>query len=237
MNNQLLLGPNLHSGSKQAYFDKAKPITNAQEYKTMQRYNKNEIDQFLGEALLTNTARAQGASDVANRKVVGEYLEKMRERNSSLQERLNLSFKSSSRLDCSTIVQRPATSFQNLKWLNFMDRSKCKSLNRSSAITNRQTKTVNKLNLSIIKPCIQNAKGNIQLTQRNDSSLMNLRKMKTVQHVAQHGVIDEEKVDQDHFIERDMEEVGKKKLSKYFTARENHYEEENKSVDVQPEMV
>ena len=102
-----------------------------------------------------------GASDGGNRKVVGEYLEKMRERNSSLQERLNLSFKSSSRLDSSSILQRPATSFQNLKWLNFMDRSMCKSLNRSSAMTNRQTNTPNELNLSIIKPCINNAKGNI----------------------------------------------------------------------------
>ena len=46
---------------------------------------------------------------------VGFFLEKIKERNSSLQERLNLSFKKSSRLDQSSISYRPTTSFGNKK--------------------------------------------------------------------------------------------------------------------------
>ena len=48
---------------------------------------------------------------------VGFFLEKIKERNSSLQERLNLSFKKSSRLDQSSISYRPTTSFGNKKQL------------------------------------------------------------------------------------------------------------------------
>lgn len=68
-----------------------------------------EIDAFVADACLATSGREEFAkrncdnSDGANRKV-GVYLEKMRERNSSLQERLNLSFKSSSRLDSSSIA-------------------------------------------------------------------------------------------------------------------------------------
>lgn len=48
---------------------------------------------------------------------VGFFLEKIKERNSSLQERLNLSFNKSSRLDQSSISYRPTTSFGNKKSL------------------------------------------------------------------------------------------------------------------------
>ena len=48
---------------------------------------------------------------------VGFFLEKIKERNSSLQERLNLSFKKSSRLDQSSISYRPTTSFGHKKTL------------------------------------------------------------------------------------------------------------------------
>ena len=46
---------------------------------------------------------------------VGFFLEKIKERNSSLQERLNLSFKKSARLDQSSISYRPTTSMGNKK--------------------------------------------------------------------------------------------------------------------------
>jgi hypothetical protein len=70
-----------------------------------------EIDQTIATSALNKTARERYGqdSDGATKKV-GIYLEKMRERNSSLQERLNLSFKSSSRLDEGSVVKRPGTS-------------------------------------------------------------------------------------------------------------------------------
>ena len=65
-------------------------------------------------------------------KRVGFFLEKIKERNSSLQERLNLSFKKSSRLDQSSISYRPTTSFANKKNLKgvLIDRD-CISLTRN----------------------------------------------------------------------------------------------------------
>ena len=62
---------------------------------------------------------------------VGFFLEKIKERNSSLQERLNLSFKKSSRLDQSSISYRPTTSFAYKKTLKgaFIERE-CISLTR-----------------------------------------------------------------------------------------------------------
>jgi hypothetical protein len=56
--------------------------------------------------------RSYQESDNEATKKVGVYLEKMRERNSSLQERLNLSFKNSSRLDKSAITCRPSTTLK-----------------------------------------------------------------------------------------------------------------------------
>ena len=73
---------------------------------------QQEMDQLIVQSALNKTTRDEAngqASDAANRKV-GIYLEKMRERNSSLQERLNLSLKSSSRLDSGSIIKRPGTS-------------------------------------------------------------------------------------------------------------------------------
>jgi hypothetical protein len=81
--------------SKQAYFDKARPILIDRARAYMM-----ELDQPLAGAV--TTARDQPAT-------MGIYLEKMRERNSSLQERLNLSLKSSSRLDSGSFVKRPGT--------------------------------------------------------------------------------------------------------------------------------
>lgn len=62
---------------------------------------------------------------------VGFFLEKIKERNSSMQERLNLSFKKSSRLDHSSISYRPTTSYGNGKKLKgtLLDHD-CISLNR-----------------------------------------------------------------------------------------------------------
>ena len=54
-------------------------------------------------------------------KKVGVYLEKMRERNSSLQERLNLSFKKSSRLEKSAITSRPTTTLHKENRLKISD--------------------------------------------------------------------------------------------------------------------
>ena len=74
---------------------------------------------------------AAGDRDDSLRRV-GFFLEKIKERNSSLQERLNLSFKKSSRLDQSSISYRPTTSFGNKKSLKgaLIDRD-CISLTRN----------------------------------------------------------------------------------------------------------
>ena len=66
--------------------------------------------------------RSYQESDNEATKKVGVYLEKMRERNSSLQERLNLSFKNSSRLDKSAITCRPSTTLKQHNQLNISDR-------------------------------------------------------------------------------------------------------------------
>ena len=92
---------------------------------------------------------------------VGFFLEKIKERNSSLQERLNLSFKKCSRLDQSSISYRPTTSFGNKKTLKgALIERECISLTRdlehtsnteaakrpSTAIDPATTKTPNIVN-------------------------------------------------------------------------------------------
>ena len=93
-------------------------------------------------------------------KKVGVYLEKMRERNSSLQERLNLSFKKSSRLEKSAITSRPTTTLKNNTGLNISDRGdqrEYQSLPRQTTGSNYgfnrhvQSKTPNLVNFASLK--------------------------------------------------------------------------------------
>jgi len=103
--------------------------------------------------------RSYQESDNEGTKKVGVYLEKMRERNSSLQERLNLSFKNSSRLDSSAITSRPSTTLKHNNQLNILDRGQreYQSLPRqllagsNTGLNRHHSKTPNILNFVSLK--------------------------------------------------------------------------------------
>ena len=85
--------------------------------------NTDEECEEEGEVIKTKVTYAKSTQDQEHdmTKKVVVYLEKMRERNSSLQERLNLSFKKSSRVKKSAITSRPTTVIKRNTGLNISD--------------------------------------------------------------------------------------------------------------------